>query len=45
MSQDWVQHAVRKLGLPAYRIGSQLRFRPSEVDTWIETQRASEVSS
>ena len=31
--------AIREGELPAYRIGSWLRVRLADVDTWIETRR------
>jgi excisionase family DNA binding protein len=30
----------RDLGLPAYYVGNRLRFRDTELETWIDSQRA-----
>src|SRR5215472_18030698 len=30
----------RELGLPAYRVGGRLRFRDTELEAWIDNQRA-----
>ena len=30
----------QELGLPAYRVGERLRFRDTELEEWIDQQRA-----
>ncbi|MFF4531065.1 helix-turn-helix domain-containing protein [Streptomyces sp. NPDC001407] len=34
----WVYNNHRALNIPARKIGGHLRFRPSDVDRWIEEQ-------
>ncbi len=36
---SWLYDRWRSLGIPAYRLGSRLAFRMSELDAWLETQR------
>lgn len=33
---DWAEAGK----VPAFRVGGRLRFRPSEVEAWLETKRA-----
>lgn len=43
-SKRWVQHAAKNLSLPSYQPAGRrgrLRFRRSEVDSWLEERRAS----
>jgi excisionase family DNA binding protein len=35
--QDWYEAGK----IPGFRIGGRLRFRPSEVEAWLETKRPS----
>ncbi|MFG2113901.1 helix-turn-helix domain-containing protein [Streptomyces sp. NPDC048718] len=32
----WVYNNHRTLNIPAFKIGGHLRFRPTDVDRWIE---------
>lgn len=34
----WVYNNHRALNIPARKIGGHLRFRPSDVDRWIERE-------
>jgi excisionase family DNA binding protein len=35
----WVYDNHQKLGIPAFQIGRTLRFRPGDVDAWLDTRR------
>ena len=37
---SWLHHEAAALGIPRYKIGNQWRYRLSEVDQWIESNRA-----
>lgn len=43
-SEWWVREAVKTKGLPAHKLGTtaqaQLRFRPAEVQEWMESRAA-----
>lgn len=36
---SWLHHEAAALGIPRYKIGNQWRYRLSEVDQWIESNR------
>ena len=36
VSKEKIYHLARSRSIPAYKIGSQWRFKRKEVDTWIE---------
>ncbi len=40
VSVKTVRRQWRRWGLPGYKIGTDLRFRPREVERWIRDQRA-----
>lgn len=42
-SPQWLRTAQSILGIPAYKVGQQWRFRKSEVDAWL-SRNASSVS-
>ena len=35
----WIYNNHQKLGIPALQIGRTLRFRPCDVDAWLDTRR------
>ena len=37
---SWVRSAVRRKILPIVRVGRLLRFRPEDIEKWIEQQRS-----
>ena len=37
-SASYVRSNYKRLGLKSYRVGSQLRFRKSEIDQWLSEQ-------
>ena len=37
-SPTYLRNNYSRLGIKAYRVGNQLRFRKSELDTWLESQ-------
>ncbi|MEY2772939.1 MAG: Helix-turn-helix domain [Actinomycetota bacterium] len=37
-SDAYLRANYQRLGIKAYRVGNQLRFRRSELDTWLEGQ-------
>ena len=39
-SERSVYRLIHEHGLPAYRVRGQYRFRPSEVDAWLDARRA-----
>ncbi len=39
MSRTKIWELVHKKGLPAFRIGGDYRYRRSEVDIWLESQK------
>lgn len=38
VKKSWVYDNWRRAGIPARRIGNQLRFRSADVDRWIDRQ-------
>ena len=45
VSASTIRRLVRDEKLPAYRVGGQLRFKPSEVTAYIDAQRISKARS
>jgi len=39
-SDAYLRSNYQRLGIKAYRVGKQLRFRQSELDAWLEQQVA-----
>lgn len=39
LSVSWVEKAIRKHGLPSYKIGGTRKFRLSEVEAWLLEHR------
>lgn len=37
-SPAWIRSARPQLKIPAFKVGRQLRFRRSELDSWLEQQ-------
>lgn len=37
---SWVYNEWRSAGIPFKRIGNQLRCRPTDLDQWIDQQKA-----
>ncbi len=37
---SWVYSRFEAKELPGFRCGKYVRFRPSEIDAWLEAQRA-----
>ena len=37
-SPAWVRTAISVLGIPAYKVGKQYRFKKDEVEKWLEKQ-------
>ena len=40
-SPAYLRNNCKRLGIPTYRLGKQLRFRKAELDQWLEDQCAS----
>lgn len=40
-SPQWLRTAQALLGIPAYKVGQQWRFRKSEVDAWLAKNASS----
>lgn len=36
---SWIYDNHKRLGIPAFKVGSRLGFRLSELDNWLEEQR------
>ena len=45
VNKDSIYRWVHKQGFPAHRIGRLLRFRLSEVDTWVKTAGATTLDT
>ena len=45
VARDTVYRWVNSKGLPAHRVGRLLRFRLSEVDGWVKSDKADKVKS
>ena len=43
VSRETVYRWIEGRGLPAHRIGKFWKFKPSEIDDWVHTGRASSV--
>ena len=37
----WVRENMENVGLPGIKIGRQWRFRPSEIEAWLDSQKIS----
>jgi excisionase family DNA binding protein len=37
-SPAWVRTAISVLGIPAYKVGKQYRFKKDEIEKWLEKQ-------
>jgi excisionase family DNA binding protein len=37
-SPTYVRNNYSRLGIKAYKVGTQLRFRKSDLDAWLESQ-------
>ena len=37
----WVRENMESVGLPGIKIGRQWRFRPSEIEEWLDSQKMS----
>lgn len=40
VSQRWVRREGPGHGLPAYRVGKHLRYKPAEIRAWLKQQRS-----
>ena len=38
--RSWIYNRIVDLGIPHYKIGNHIRFRLSEVQAWLDQQRA-----
>ena len=38
--RSWVYNRLGDLGIPHYKIGNHIRFKLSEVERWLDEQRA-----
>lgn len=37
--RSWILNNSERVGLPRHKLGNQFRYRLSEIDAWLETQR------
>lgn len=40
-SPAYLRNNCKRLGIPGYKIGNQLRFRRSELDAWLDAHNVS----
>lgn len=45
LSRRTIYRLLKNTNIPAYRIGSHLRFKREEIDLWLETRKVSEKAS
>lgn len=36
--KSWVHQNWRKAGIPAFKVGNELRFKPSAIEAWLDQQ-------
>jgi hypothetical protein len=44
-SRYWVQNNHKRLGIPSHKIGHEYFFVEPELDSWIESQRVTPITS
>ena len=45
VSKESIYRWLEKEKIPAHRVGKQWRFKPSEVDSWVKSGGASEITT